>query len=179
MYKRQALADSIRNRWPIDLEDAVSGWKQETRSRRFGSILQAIGIVLFSSLVMYAMFFMDQPPVPLPSDPSEILLAVVLGLASIVGIVIAIRSWGLPRAAGLVESGLHGEQSTETCPRCGQDPFTGEACCRRFPATWSPVDLHGFWSEISIATGHADAHARKEAWRRPRGVAASLSLIHI
>ena len=169
----RALADSIRNRWPIDLEDAFSGWKQETRSRRSGSILQAIGIVLFSSLVMYAMFFMDQPPVSLPNGPSEILLAVILGIASVVGIVIAIRSWSLPRAAGLVESGLHGQQSTETCPRCGKDPFTGEECCRRFPAKWSPVDLHGFWSEIAIATGHADAKARKEAWRRPRGVAAS------
>ena len=95
-------------------------------------------------------------------------LLILAGLLAIVAIVMGLQVHFRRIRIQEVKRQFTAGAFAATCPGCGRDPFEGDGCCRRFPAQWSPLDLHAFWHELAAGQTHA-AGGRKQAWNRCRG----------
>jgi len=155
------LLEAVSERWPVNARLALKALRAKVIPEYLANLFFAMLICILAILLM---FIVDSSA---SGTPAMVLLTLT-GLLAIGAIILGLQVHrgriSIPRITRRFDTGAF----AATCPRCGRDPFEGDGCCRRFPAQWSPLDLHAFWHELAVGQLHG-AQARKQAWSRCRG----------
>lgn len=155
------LFEAVSERWPVDAIQALKALRAKTNSEYVGNLFAAM---LICTLAVLLMFVVDSAA----TGKTAMFLLILAGSLAIVAIVMGLQVHFRRIRIQKVKRQFTAGAFAATCPGCGRDPFEGDGCCRRFPAQWSPLDLHAFWHELAAAQTHG-ADPRKLAWNRCRG----------
>ena len=160
-FEDTVLLEAVSERWPLNAGLALKALRAKTNPEYLGNLFFAMLICILAILLM---FIVDSAA----SGTFAMILLTLAGLLAIGAIVMGLQVHrgriSIPGVIRRFDAGAF----AATCPRCGRDPFEGDGCCRRFPAQWSPLDLHAFWHELAVGQLHG-TQARRQAWHRCRG----------
>ena len=157
----RVLLESVSERWPVDAIRALKALRAKTNPEYLGNLFAAMLICILAVLLM---FVVDSAATGKTARFLLILAGSLALVAIIMGLQVHLRRIRISEVKRRFNAGAF----AATCPGCGRDPFEGDGCCRRFPARWSPLDLHAFWHELAAAQTRG-AGPRKRAWNRCRG----------
>ena len=155
------LLEAVSERWPVNARLALKALRARVIPEYLANLFFAMLICILAILLM---FVVDNAA---SGTPAMVLLTLT-GLLAIGAIILGLQVHRGRISIPRITRGFDAGAFAATCPRCGRDPFEGDGCCRRFPAQWSPLDLHAFWHELAAGQTHA-AGGRKQAWNRCRG----------
>ncbi|MCP4834648.1 MAG: hypothetical protein GY895_07755 [Phycisphaera sp.] len=155
------LFEAVSERWPVNAIRALKALRAKTNPEYLGNLFAAM---LICTLAVLIMFVVDIAA----TGKTAMFLLILAGSLAIVAIVMGLQVHFRRIRISEVKQRFSAGAFAATCPGCGRDPFEGDGCCRRFPAQWSPLDLHAFWHELAAGQTRGNG-PRKLAWNRCRG----------